>query len=111
MNKKFQPFYGIFCLSLSLIACSQPEKPAVTSSPANKILAGKEIFETQCSACHGKYGADGINGAKNLQTSVLTVDQMVQKVNMGGNGMPAFQNMLGAEKINNVVAYIRTLHK
>lgn len=111
MKKIIQSISGMVCLSLLIAACSEPEKPAVASSPADQILKGKEIFETQCTSCHGKYGADGMNGAKNLQTSVLSRDQMIQKLNTGGNGMPAFQNMLGEEKIRDVVAYIRTLHK
>jgi mono/diheme cytochrome c family protein len=111
MKKNYLPLKVCIIVSLFIASCSEPDKPSFSDSAMDQVLRGKEIFTTQCTACHGKLGDGGMNGAKNLQTSVLSTDQMLRKVSTGGNGMPAFNGTLGEASIRDVVAYIRTLHK
>ena len=78
---------------------------------------GKEVFE-QCSVCHnadsdekkmgpglkGLFKHDKLkNGKKVTDANVLAV------INAGGNGMPAYSDMLSDEEKTNVLAYLKTL--
>lgn len=78
---------------------------------------GKEVFE-QCGVCHntdstekkmgpglkGLYKRDKLhNGKKVTDENVLAI------INAGGNGMPAYEEMLSAEERADVIAYLKTL--
>jgi cytochrome c len=78
---------------------------------------GKEVFE-QCSVCHnadstekkmgpglkGLFSKDKlVNGKKPTDANVLA------KINEGGNGMPAYKEMLSDDEKADVLAYLKTL--
>jgi cytochrome c len=78
---------------------------------------GKEVFE-QCSVCHnadstekkmgpglkGLFAKDKMNnGKKPTEANVLA------KINEGGNGMPAYKEMLSDDEKADVLAYLKTL--
>jgi cytochrome c len=78
---------------------------------------GKEIFE-QCGVCHnadstekkmgpglkGLFSRDKmVNGKKPTEANVRA------KVDEGGNGMPAYKEILSDEEKDNVIAYLKTL--
>jgi cytochrome c len=78
---------------------------------------GKEVFE-QCSVCHnadstekkmgpglkGLFAKDKlVNGKKPTDANVLA------KINEGGNGMPAYKEMLSDDEKADVLAYLKTL--
>jgi cytochrome c2 len=78
---------------------------------------GKEVFE-QCSVCHnadstekkmgpglkGLFAKDKmVNGKKPTEANVLA------KINEGGNGMPAYKEMLSADEKADLLAYLKTL--
>ena len=92
-------------------------KPSVTKVAAGNAEKGKETFE-QCSVCHnvdndekkmgpslmGLYKHDKLkNGKKVTDANVKAV------INAGGNGMPAYADMLSDEEKDNVIAYLKTL--
>ncbi len=79
---------------------------------------GKSTFEDNCAVCHNvandekKMGPSlkGLfkrptlkNGKKVTDANVLAV------INAGGNGMPAYADMLNDEEKADVVAYLKTL--
>jgi quinohemoprotein ethanol dehydrogenase len=68
---------------------------------------GLKVYEGNCLACHGKGGEDGHNGP-NLKLSKVTADaqKVIERVKKGGTTMPAFENILTKEQINNVAAYL-----
>ncbi|WP_260703496.1 c-type cytochrome [Edaphobacter flagellatus] len=92
----------ITCLSLKALHAQQ-----------KGAASGQQLFATNCSACHG---ADGRGGerAPNIATTrrvvALTDNDLESTVKNGlpSVGMPSF-GFLGAEKISNVVAYLRVL--
>jgi len=47
---------------------------------SSKELSGQEIYKGRCMACHGADGRMGMNGAKDLPSSPLTVKQRVSVV-------------------------------
>lgn len=75
--------------------------------------SGQRLFATNCSACHG---ADGRGGerAPNIATTrrivALTDNDLESTVKNGlpSVGMPSF-GFLGAEKVSDVIAYLRVL--
>lgn len=96
--------------------------PVLLAAPAlaqkkGDAAKGKEVFE-QCGVCHSattdekKLGPSvkGLfkrgklkNGKAISDASVLDV------VNKGGNGMPAFDEILSAEEKSNLLAFLKTL--
>ena len=78
------------------------------------IAAGKEIFTTNCSPCHGQLG-EGIIGPNLTDEYWLhggDVASIIKTVTLGvpDKGMISWQPILGDKKIEQAVAYILTLN-
>lgn len=81
--------------------------------------AGKEVFENNCSVCHNSDSTEvkmgpGLKGiskrAKMTTTGKAPTDaNLLEKIGMGGNGMPAYADILSAEEKANVIAFLKTL--
>jgi len=80
---------------------------------------GKEVFG-QCAVCHNvdstdekMMGAPGLKGLfkrDKLKSGKKVTDASVgEKINEGGNGMPAFKDMLSDQEKDDLVAYLKTL--
>lgn len=91
---------------------AQDEKPA-----AGDVEKGKETFE-QCAACHNvdtdekKMGPSlqGLYKKAKLKNGKKVTDENVKAIiNAGGNGMPAYEDILSDEEKTNVIAYLKTL--
>lgn len=87
---------------------------------ADAAAAGKDVFESNCAACHGPQGhGDGPAGAaldpqpKNLPDIAAQVgdDYLFWRIATGkpGTSMVAWKGILTDEQIWQTVAYIRTL--
>jgi cytochrome c2 len=79
---------------------------------------GKEVFD-QCSVCHNSDSTEvkmgpGLKGLfkKGKMTSTgqpVTDANILNKINEGGNGMPAYKDILSDTEKANVIAYLKTL--
>jgi cytochrome c2 len=78
---------------------------------------GKEVFE-QCGVCHNadsdeKKMGPGLKGLfkkeKLADGKKVTEATVRAKINEGGNGMPAYQELLSDEEKTNLIAYLKTL--
>jgi len=78
---------------------------------------GKAVFQ-QCGVCHHpesdeKKIGPGLKGlfkkAKLADGKKLTEANVRSKVEGGGNGMPAYKDMLTDGEKNNLIAYLKTL--
>ena len=78
---------------------------------------GKDAFE-QCAVCHNvdtdekKMGPSlkGLFKRKTLQSGKPVNDaNVLSQINNGGNGMPAYADMLSADDKANILAYLHTL--
>ena len=75
---------------------------------------GKEVFETKCSICHNADstekkigpGLKGIKDGKLPSGKDATHENLLQNINEGGGGMPAFEKLLTDEEKANVIAYV-----
>ncbi len=78
---------------------------------------GKEVFQ-QCSVCHNadsteKKMGPGLKGLfsreKMTNGKAPTEANVRAKIDEGGNGMPAYKEMLSDEEKNDLIAYLKTL--
>ena len=91
----------------------------LTSAATAADSAGKTIFASKCSICHGPDGAGKTAIGKNLKIRDLhSPDAQKQSdadlgeiILNGKNKMPAFKGKVTEAQVNDLVAYIRTLGK
>jgi len=85
---------------------------------AGSAAKGKEVFESNCSVCHNSDstetkvgpGLKGLFKKAALTNKKKVTDVNVREViNMGGNGMPSYSDMLTAAEKSDVLAYLKTL--
>ncbi len=78
---------------------------------------GKDVFE-QCSVCHNvdtdeKKMGPSLKGlfkkSKLMNGKPVTEANVLDQINTGGNGMPAYADILSADDKANVIAYLKTL--
>ena len=90
---------------------------AAPLAQAQSAEDGKEIFDTKCSVCHNADSADkkigpglaGIKDGKLPSGKDATDENMMENLNKGGNGMPAFEKLLSDEEKASLIAYMKTL--
>jgi mono/diheme cytochrome c family protein len=78
---------------------------------------GKELFETKCSICHNVDnkekkigpGLQGIKDGKLPSGKDATYANILENLDKGGGGMPAFDKLLTSEEKDHIVAYVLTL--
>ena len=78
---------------------------------------GKELFETKCSVCHNADskekkigpGLQGIKDGKLPSGKDATKENILENLNKGGGGMPAFEKLITDEEKGRVIAYVLTL--
>ena len=95
---------------LSIVACDQPKKsPPKRTKVNNSEVSGFQVFKQYCKTCHGANGALGLNGAKDLRESVLTLEERIQTITFGRGVMTPFEDILTKEEIKAVAEYTTTL--
>ena len=113
MNRRIVYLTGSFLLGAALTIGTA----AAQDKGKGDAAKGKEVFE-QCAMCHNVDSPDkkmgpslqGLFKRKTLATGKPVNDENVSaQINNGGNGMPAYGDMLSAEDKANVLAYLHTL--
>ncbi|WP_191603262.1 cytochrome-c oxidase, cbb3-type subunit III [Marinomonas algicola] len=85
------------------------------SEDAAAVTAGKEIFETNCTVCHGQDAkGNHLFGAPNLTDNIWlyggSQERIMQTLRNGRNGkMPAWNEILGEDKVHIVSSYVYSL--
>lgn len=100
-----------------LYYCGSPPSVADASAPAHESSCpvAAELYEVNCSACHGIRG-EGVNAAipplVGERAAELDMETMMRKVKEGsaghepGIGMPPFQGKLSDQMIACLVEYV-----
>jgi len=98
----------------SWVGASSPLLAADKGDPAK----GKEVFELQCGVCHNpdseeKKMGPGLKGLfkkdKLTNGKKPTESNIRAQIDEGGNGMPAYKDILSDQEKNDLVAYLKTL--
>lgn len=69
------------------------------------------VFRQKCVLCHGADGALGLNGAKNLGESTLSLEDRINIITNGKKLMAPFNTVLSPEEIKAAAEYTQTLKK
>ena len=114
MSRNTLSFAGSFIICASLFIGAGSAFGQDKKGDADK---GKAAFE-QCSVCHSadtpekKMGPSlqGLFKRKTLTSGKPVNDaNVLDQINNGGNGMPAYADMLSAEDKANLLAYLHTI--
>lgn len=112
--KKTASVLCALCLAVGIVA-AQDKK---AKGKAGDAAAGKEVFETNCAACHEIATAEKKTGpslkglfkkAKMTNGKAVSEASVKAVINAGGNGMPPYADLLSDEEKANVLAYLKTL--
>lgn len=109
--------------SMKLLACAGALTLAAAIAPAaekkGNVGKGKEVFQGQCAVCHNadnreKKMGPGLKGLFKQEKLAFNgkkpTDANVRaRIDEGGNGMPAFKDMLSDDEKNDLIAYLKTL--
>ena len=102
------------CLAAGLIIGGR----MFAAAPAGDAEKGKAVFEDNCAVCHNADsdekkmgpGLKGVTKKAKLKNGKAPTDANIKAIiNAGGNGMPAYSDMLSDEERDNVLAYLKTL--
>ena len=86
---------------------------AVTAGYAADPTKGAKLYNQHCVDCHGANGDGQMPGVPDFRrTQVLFKPDTVlsETIQQGKNVMPGFAGVLTRDQINDVIAYLRTLH-
>jgi len=85
-----------------------PQAPSVGEQ--QKIDAGKKIYATSCTFCHGADGK-GVGATKSLLNLQLSADAIVAAISDGtpSTSMPGYKSAFSAEQIDELVDYVLSL--
>jgi cytochrome c len=106
-----------YCLACALAASPLALAAGPTQVKEGDVEKGKAVFE-QCAVCHNadsteKKMGPGLKGL--FQKSEMangkkpTEENVRAKIDEGGNGMPAYKEMLSDEEKDDLIAYLKTL--
>lgn len=101
-------------LAAFIVACGgTPEDKTANTTVAAAADApdGEKLYKTYCVTCHGLNGNMQGNGAIDLTTSVLTLEERVKVISEGRTGtvMVAFKTLLDEAKVKALAEYIEKL--
>jgi len=77
----------------------------------DQLTHGEALYTRNCVVCHGPEGNLQLSGAKNLQVSQLSDEEMKTLIVNGKNGMPAYGKLYKEEETSAVIAYVKVLRK
>ena len=100
------------CLALALMPA-----PSFAGDKKGDAEKGKEVFQ-QCGVCHNADstekkmgpGLKGLFSREKMNNGKKPTEPNVrEKVDEGGNGMPAYKEMLSDDEKDDLIAYLKTL--
>ena len=95
--KPIPRYWLVTLLFMTLIwACAEHAAPA---GDASATVSGAKVYQERCVLCHGADGRMGMNGAKVLPESSLSLEERIAVITQGRGIMPAFREMLSREEI------------
>ncbi len=104
-------FFGIL---FSITSCSENSSDKVNISTEEIIKPftaadAKDLFLSKCTVCHGSDGKLGASQAKDLSTSKLSDEEILDRIKHGKNAMPPFEGLIPEDQRKMLVSFVKTL--
>jgi cytochrome c2 len=110
-------------ISVAVLAQDPPAKTAPKKAASGKssgsATKGKEVFDQKCGICHfadsdAKKIGPGLKGISKRGTFTVNNNKFTEEtlkawIENGDSLMPPFKEVLDAEQIKDVIAYVKTL--
>lgn len=95
------------CLATVLASCGTDDHPPrLSADGAISQAEVKRIYQMKCSICHGTDGKLMIGGAPDLSTSTASLEERIALITYGKETMPPQKDILSADEIKAVAAYV-----
>ena len=114
-------FLFVAVMVIALVGWAQTGEKAGAKKGGAKGNAkeGETVFAGKCATCHGKDGSGSTPVGKNLKVRDLRSDevqkqtdaQLLDIIAKGKGKMQSYEKSVGPDKIQDTIAYIRTLKK
>ena len=75
------------------------------SEEKKQASSGYAIFKKHCVTCHGADGRMGLNGAKPIPDSKMSLEERITHISNGKGTMQPYKGILSAEQIKAVAEY------
>lgn len=108
-----------FLAIITLVGCdAEPRKSDAELGLNAQEAAGRRVYDTRCAECHYAYSKHDLRGPslnglfkKQFMTSGIPAndDRVTDIILMGRAKMPAFQNKLTQQQLDDLMAYLHTL--
>jgi cytochrome c len=95
------------------------KSPGKKSASNGSVTRGKDLFAQKCAVCHNADsdakkigpGLKGISkrGTFTINNNKVTDQSLKTWIESGDTLMPPFKDVLGADQIRDVIAYVKTL--
>ncbi len=116
---KFLRTISCAVLLLLVIGCEAERRKSDAELGLNPQQSrGRRVFDAQCARCHDPYSASARKGPslkhlyqhKQLPSGLPTTDEHVtESIMMGRKMMPAFNQKIGQQQLEDLLAYLKTL--
>lgn len=80
-----------------------------SSEKENTVLSGSDLYQKNCSVCHGNDGKKGLSGASDLSISTLEYTSIVDVITNGRKIMPPFKASLKTQEIEAIAKHVESL--
>jgi mono/diheme cytochrome c family protein len=112
-KRNFKLMMTLLALSLMTIVLF------INTNTATAVEDAASVYKAKCAICHGMDGSGNTANGKKLNVKDLRRDevkkmsdaQLLEIIGHGKNKMPAYEAVLGKEKVNLMVGYTRTFAK
>jgi mono/diheme cytochrome c family protein len=108
-----------FLAIITFVGCdAEPRKSDAELGLNAQQAAGRRVYDTRCAECHYAYSKHDLRGPslnglfkKQFMTSGIPAndDRVTDIILMGRAKMPAFQNKLTQQQLDDLMAYLHTL--
>lgn len=112
--------FALICVAKPAPTLAQPANGPGVSQEAfyrdggwnDTYSAGQELYEDNCSACHGDEGSGGMGLPLNLQSFLVIADQdyLIKSMQYGRpvRGMPSFEDDLDPADMHAIAAFVKS---
>lgn len=115
MAQVFKNIFWGFLLFSNACGSSGAESTGRTAGAQDDNSAlvpdGMAVFRKYCVTCHGADGKLGLNGAKDLGESALSMEERINIITNGKKLMTPFGTILSAAEIEAVAEYTQSFKK